>query len=1019
MLLFLVVAAYTAPVAAQTTTAGIDGFVTDESGARLPGVTLTATSAGTGMSRATVSDAEGRYGMSNLPPGSYDVTAELAGFGTAVRSQVVLQVGDALRISFTLAVGGIEQVVTVVGEVPLVQTTKSDLGSVISGGDLAEMPLNGRSLHQLVGLQVGVSNLSQVRGATSFSIGGSWDSQNSYMMDGARVQSDSAGVPTGASGSMMGMESLQEFRVLTHNFAAEFGLVSGGIVNAVTKSGGNSLHGSAFEYFRNSKLDAKNYFDRNPEPPPFSRHQFGGSLGGPIIRNKTFFYGNYEGYRDKLGQTLIAFVPDDDAHRGIIAGQNIGVAPEIAPFLELYPRANGAAIGGGIAEYAHEYQRPTTENYVMGKVSHNFSNNLSIFGRYFLTDGSRDSLLDIPTGFVYDVTRNQSVVGESTWVLGPHLVNVTRFGFGRNFNDTLTEDTVTAPYIFHAASGRLGNIQVNGLTDIAPTQMSPRTFIINTYDLATSFAYSQGAHSWKVGAGFQYVQNDTLLTTNGNGTYIFTSLQGFLTGRASSFESEQPSQGETMLHFRQWIPHVYAQDDWKATDRLTLNLGLRYEMFTLDETEGRYANLQRVTDPEPTVGVLFPNNPSTKNIQPRFGFAWDVLGDAKLSLHGGAGVYFQVWPPRDYNRQNGPPFQPSVVTLANPPFPNAEAVIANLSEDSILRYDAYAQNLKGPGAYHMSLGVDRQIARDMSVSVNYVRKLGRWLIRRSNDNTRIPTFLEDGRVFYAANAPLINPGLSNIVYRHTDGQGEYNALQVQFQKRPGALWGMTVNYTFAKAMDNTSSNLNITSTGPSRGADVANPYDPMSDYGLSSFDVRHQFNARMIFNLPSGESVGSLRHLVGGWQLTGILTAQTGVPFTAILGVNRSRDGNTRRPERPNLAAGASNNPILGDPNRWFDVTAFVFPEAGFYGNLGRNTLSAPNLMTVDMSLVKNFNAGANSSRKIQVRIDVFNLLNRANFAAPEHTIFDSRGNYVATAGRITNTTTPARQIQLVGRFDF
>ncbi len=1006
---------------AQSTGGSIQGAVKDESAAVLPGVTVTVRNAETGVSRAVVTDNRGAYVAHNLSPGRYDITAELAGFKTVTRRGIGLSVGDELVIELTLSVGAVSENVVVTSEAPLVETTSSGISGVVDSQQIREMPLNGRDFIQLSTLQMGVTSAvsgdsNQSRGfGVKLSIGGARPSQNRFLLDGSDINDTAGATPGSAAGVMLGVDTLREFRVLTNAYSAEYGKAAGGVVLAVTKSGTNEFHGTAFEFLRDSRLDAPNFFDAG-DPPPFRRNQFGFSLGGPVVRRKTFFFGSYEALRERLGLTTISRVPDAATRT------SAAVAPVIKPYLALFPLPNGRTLGGGIAEFVTSVHNVTDENFATVRVDQNVGGD-NMFVRYSFDNAQRVQPNALQLYDNHQTSRYHYVTGEHTHLFSSRLLNTARVAFNRNRSgDINTTNVEISPTLFFVPSySQLGGLSVTGLTALSGggDSFSPRIFQNTNIDVMDSLTYDRGAHSLKVGAGATRYFNNNIASFRPGGLYAFTSLANFLAGRSSRLESTVPGLSDPERHWSQWLFGTYVQDDWKATRNMTVNLGLRYEFITVPkERDGKSANLINVPmDTETTVGPLF-KNPSLKNFAPRLGVVW-APGE-KTAVRAGFGMFydqllsnFVILP-----GSRVPPFWVQA-NPANPTFPDFFQKVSPKDIDP--RIDTIPFEPDQPYRAQYNVSVQREVWGRFAVTAGYVGSRGVHMTRAvANANPNVPAGTLDGRLFFPATPQKANPVWASIRYRPTDGSSFYNALLLGLANQGENGFQFQANYTLGKSIDDSSSVYNeqeFLNTIP-----VSNIFDPLADRGLSDYDVRQNLSANFVWELPfqRGNDAGALHALVAGWQLAGIVRLSAGSPFTAVLGYDRARVGAPRTGggQRPDLASG-DKNPVTGGSDQYFDPSGFALPPAGTFGNLGRNTLIGPGIANVDLSLVKN--TGVGGQRNLQFRLDMFNIFNRANFAMPDETartVFSASGP-VAGAGRLTSTVTTARQIQLGVKFIF
>lgn len=1016
---------------AQTTTATISGTVHDETKALLGGVNVSVKNVATGIVRITTTDSQGRYRISLLPPANYEVQAAATGFQTAVRSGIELTVGREALIDFTLSVGEVTARVLVSGEASLVDTKQSSLGALVDDKKIRDLPLNGRSYDQLVLLQPGISSYTgaandlQFGSGAKFTAFGARPQANLFLIDGTDINDQADFTPGSAAGVTLGIETLREFKVLTSSYGAEYGRKSGAIVVAVTQSGSNDLHGDGFYFMRNDNLDARNFFDlRKPE---FKRNQFGGTLGGPIIKNKAFIFGGYEGLRELLGLSYVTIVPSADVHRGCVPGPNglrcIGVDPKIAPYLALYPMPNGKDHGDGTADFFSSPTKTTHEDNFTVRSDYEINKRDSFSARYTYDDA--DVVLPDPV-LIFGQTfqsRYQYVTLTEQRVISSRMLNVFRFGFNRSYSDSQAVQTngETPELAFMPGQTMMGNLVIDSTATsvfdggFGPVAALPRTFAYNLFQYSDDLTYTAGGHFLKFGASYSRNQlNAKDLAFIPRGTYSFRTMETFLRAQPYLFRAEAPGS-DTQRAWRQNIFGFYFQDDWQFSRNLRLNLGLRYEFVTIPhEIHGKSSTLVNLTDKDPTIGPLWQNNPSTGDFAPRLGFAWDVFGNGKTSIRGGAGIYYDLPMSYFYSIQGSRTFPFHFTgTVNNPPFPNALDGLFTPSARSLVTFD---KHLSTPQKLQYNLSVQREIQNGTVVSVGYVGSRGYHLLRHREADNFIPTILADGTRFYPNGAPKVNPNFNSIRMASTDVNSDYNALYVTVQRRLHRGLQFQGSYTLSRSRD--------TGSG-AWGTDIRNqesyiedPYDMSADYALSGFNARHVANINFTYDIPFAAHLdGFAKDVLDGWQLNSITTIASGQPFTVVWSGNRARTypGSTR--SRPNLAPGADPNPVLGGPDLYFDPTAFVPQPAGFTGNLGRNTLIGPGLANTDVGLVKTIDFG--EGRQLQFRSEFFNIFNRANFGTPLRVLFDTQGNRVASAGQIKNTITPSRQLQFGLKFSF
>ncbi|HEY6402058.1 MAG TPA: TonB-dependent receptor, partial [Blastocatellia bacterium] len=678
---------------AQTTRATLLGRITDEQGNAVSKAKVVARNIGTRISRETNTDQEGRYRISELPPGKYEVEVERQGFRLVVQRGIELTVGREASIDFTLNVGDVQEKVLVEGDASQVERTTSVVGYLVNQRQVELLPLNGRDALQLATLQSGVTSTAALTvgqsevgaGATRLSINGGRIDFNAYYLDGAETGDAFGYSPGGLGGGFLGVDALQEFQVLTSSYSAEFGHGGGAIINAVTKSGTNNLHGTAFEFIRNSALDARNFFDRNPKQLPFRRNQFGGSIGGPIIKDRVFIFGNYEGLRRREGVPSFFNVPSPDARAGFLvdparAGADpndraqkrlIAIAPAILPYLALYPSANGP-ISGDTGVFRRDFIESTREDFGTIRADFKIANSHSLASRYTIDDSDGAKVGGVIQNLVLD-SRNQYVALEEQSIVSARGVNSLRFAFNRsNFNSDFPFSVPVDPSLGFLPGRRMGAFTTPGLSPLRDSLTDTRFFTLNTFDVNDQFVYNLGSQTFKFGGSMRRYQLNADSALARDGVFTFGGGVGaFLTGGAQALFTTLPNT-DFYRGIRQTLFGFYAQDDWKARKNLTLNLGLRYEPITTPtETNGKVANLRNLTDANSTVGDPYIDNPSLSNFGPRIGFAYDLTGSGKTVIRGGGGIFYSAILPMRYRFMisNVAPF--TRIALIPGPFPNA------------------------------------------------------------------------------------------------------------------------------------------------------------------------------------------------------------------------------------------------------------------------------------------------------------------------------------------------------------
>jgi hypothetical protein len=1028
--LLLLVPSFVPPLEAQTA-ATIAGVVTDRSGAVLPGVTITARNTGTGLVRSTVTGEEGRYVLPSLAPGPYEVRAELDGFVPHVRRDIYLAVAGTQALNIVLHVGGVEVEEVVVGHVPLVNTSTSELSYLVNAQAIEQLPLNGRNYTDLAFLQPGVNAFhhrdggSVVAHGLGMSVNGQDPRSNVYLLDGT-LQNDLTNGPAGsAAGTALGMDTIREFRVAANAYSAEYGRNSGGQVNVLTRSGTNRYSGTIFEYHRNDAMDARNYFDVAGKPD-FHRNQFGGTLGGPIVRDRLFFFAGYEALIERLGRTISTIVPDDNARLGILPDPanpggtiTIPVAPAVAPFLAEFPRANGPVLGGGLAAFAFPFQQRLDQHFLQGRIDYNPSPSHQFFARHTWDDADQFLPTDYPQFPRNFISRNQFFTGEYRHILSNRTLHTARLGFSRTrIGQAVRADTSQPLPEFVLGRGMPGAIDVGGMRRFGPQSSVDVRLVQNVFSLQHDTVHTRGRHVFKAGTIAEHYQANMVNPTFSLGIFGFPSLNAFLRAAPTTFIGLTP-EAQFDRYWRFTLFGIYLQDDVQVSPRLSLNAGLRYEFSTMPQDKhNRDSSLPDLMASEPTIGPLY-RNPTYRNLSPRMGVAWDVFGDGSTAVRGGYGLYFNT-----NNHQNlivtvsNPPATPRPViinpTFPNPPFDRAAAISIRP-----VQWD-----LQNPRVHVYNANVQRELWWQTAVTVGYAGSRGKHLLRSGDVNLARPTGTLDGRPFIAAGTPRMNPAFSTIELKSSDGDSWYNALILDARRRWSRGFALQASYTLSKSEDTTQASTFFSDA--TNGTTSALPeFVPGYNKGPSDFDSRHVLMMNGTWDLPLGRGLDGLAGaLLDGWRLSGIWTMRSGNPLTVFVQSNRSRSqwNPSRGPgigqDRPDYAPGyGPHNAVLGRPDQWFDPNAFVLQPAGTFGTTGRGDFRGPNLRTLDLSLTREVPwARLGEAGRLEFRVEMFNVLNRANFGVPSLTAFAGTApteQPFATFGRISSTVTSARQVQL------
>jgi hypothetical protein len=1039
-------------VKAQTATATVSGTVTDASGALVAGARVEVRNVGTGITKPTTSDNQGRYRVPELIVGDYEIQASQSGFQTIVRKGVTLTVGSEAVIDFSLPVGQAQQTVTVEAQASQVDTSSVALSTLVEPTQMSELPLNGRNFEQLLTLAPGVQTIPASGGGfygrqDNYSIAGSRPVGEAFMIDNQNFLSFFGhATGSGSAGTELGMEAIAEFQTLTNTYSAQFG-GNGGAVNAASRSGTNSFHGSAYEFLRNSALDSRSPFDtyirpgdNSASPPAFRRNQFGGSLGGPIKKDKAFFFINYEGLRAEQGVSAVTpNVPDVNAHQGYlpcsVAGAAfncnaatklafVGLPASIAPIMALFPSVPASPTGlGSLTEIANNI---THENYLLVRFDYTISDKDAIFARYvrdyalFLTPLNGSSLPLFPEA---DNTANNFATIEERHIFSPTVVNLARISFSRPV-ETAAQNTPQVPALGFAPGQPNGRVAVSGTT-IGPFMLLPYNLVPNHFVEGDDIIWTKGAHSIRAGVSVERVDDNASSPQSLGGTYTFPGLLNFLQAAPSSISIPLAGQTDSFRELRTTFLTPYVQDEWKVTKRLTLNLGLRYE-WASDPTDkqnllhnlNQFANGVAQGNGLNSVPNAFGRNITTRNFAPRAGFAYDPFADHKTSIRGGFGIFYDMLTGRDILPAYWLALPFNLGGASNPAFPNPFAGAVNPPLPSLAQ-GLYYWSGSTPMAMQFNFNVQRELPARMVLTVGYTGSRGEHLLLTREYN---PPALING-VFGTAGPNgttvpnvRLNPALQGLSIRDTVGNSNYNGLIVSLNHRFARRFQAQVSYTYSKALDDGSAGQGAEG-GPGAPQTIQNPDNAAADYGRSTFDRTQSLRISSIYALPGNGM------LLGGWQLSGLLSRATGAPFSVLAGFDPIGLGPMAN-QRPDLVPGASPNPILGGPNEYFNPAAFYLQPVGTLGNLGRDTLSGPGLVNLDAAVLKDTRiTKVSEALHVQFRAEFFNLTNHPNWGQPVGSLFlngvGANGTHNPAAGRITSILGNARQVQFALKLIF
>jgi hypothetical protein len=1064
----LLVSLFVSLAAYAQVSAVISGVVRDPSGALVSGAAVQALSDDTGAPRSTVTDAEGRYWFSSLPVGHYQIRASKPGFTDVVRKGIDLVIGQNAVVDLVLAVGGSSQQVTVEGNAPLVDVTTENISGLVGEQQILNLPLNGRSYDELLTLNPGIVNFTWEKtggiGVSNSTVGnnfpaeGNRPQQNLFLLNGVEFTgaAENNMQPGGTSQQLLGVDAVREFNVLIDSYGAEYGKRPGAQVLILTRSGSNQFHGSLFEFLRNNALDAPNYFDPG-SAPGFQRNQFGGSLGGPIARNKTFVFGNYEGFRQRLHQTGVDLVPDNNARAGSLPCNLVTPVPSpcpssglafvgVSPLINLWPAPTpGAPDFGGIAEAFNNPLQTIRDDFGTVRLDHVFSAR-DTFNTVYTVDDSADFTPTSTNSYSADAEslREQVASVEETHVFSPAALNTIRFGYSRAgyfFTGEPTPGTPAAALPGFLAGHPIGAAVVGGSAASNPTAQlslagsnngSNLDIARNLFTYEDRVSLTRGRHQLNVGAWFQRLRSNENLALSQYGQATFTSLQTFLQGTVATLLYD-PSP--TPLGWRSWYGAWYVEDAIRLHPNLTLSLGFRDEFTNgWKEAHGRAATYTfpvGVISTQPNVSSsAYTVNHGKFLPQPRAGLAWRPFGSKHATvIRAGAGMFNDLQDALGYRTDQNAPFNP---TYSLPTVPVSQLPIstsAAIPSTAKLVPGGVQPDLRTPTLISWSLRVQQEITANTALTVGYVGSHGYHELLGVDANEPFPVICPaspcpaaypasfpaglagapiPAGTYYEPSSTKPNAAIANTWTYFSEGDSSYQALQIDLNHRFSRGLALRGVYTWSKTIDDGDS-LNATTSG-GEPALVSNPFDLRADRGLANFDVRNVALVSATYALPV-HARGPAAQFVNGWTVNSIVTLQGGFPFTPQLSYNPSNTGDTRNPVRPYVNPFFSGPVILGTPNQWFNPAAFLAPpnNSGFFGNLGRDTLIGPGLASWDLSFLKD--TKLREKLTLQFRAELFNVLNRANFNTPNAVVFTPSGAS-PTAGVITSTATTSRQIQ-------
>ena len=1053
----------------------ISGSISDASGAKISGASVRVVNSETGTERRLVTDGNGRYAAPSISVGTYDVIVTDAGFSTKERKGVSVTVGQSSEVDLVLTVGEVAQDVVVEATGPVVNVSTQQTSGLVNERQVKDLPLNGRSYDQLITLNPATVNYTGQRSGgigtsnssvgNMFAISGRRPQDNLFLLNGIEYTGASLinVTPGGTSGQLLGVDAVREFNVVSDSYSATYGKRQGAQISIVTASGTNTLHGSAYEFIRNSALDARNYFDQantgGRRLPEFQRNNFGASLGGPLRSSKLFLFGNYEGYRQNLGLSNVTFVPATQVRQGFYPDSSgvykpVAVGAGVAPLFNLWPVQNGPELldgnghPTGIALAYSSPEQKIREDFGTTRFDANLSANDLLFAVYTIDDSMADTPTQNPLAWIDETLREQVLSVQEQHVFSARLLNTARVGYSRASFYFLGSSTplggaavpgwvVGKPVgaiVIAGSTASNGSSQVTGAgANVGSNNATTR----NLFTFDDHVFYTSGRHQFEAGGWLQRLQSNDNLAQNQYGQASFTTLQTFLTGIVATF-SVVPAPTE--LGWRSWMGAGYLEDTVKLTPRLELRAGIRFESTNgFNEAQGRASNYgftNGVINTNPTVSSsgLATNNAKFLP-EPRVGLAWDVFGNGRTAVRGSVGLHHSLLDNLDYRFNQAAPYN-TTLALKNVAVSSLNITPATTPGPGVLISPSNVQtDIDTPAVVSWTLKVEQQLAKNTSLTVAYIGSHGYHQIVSGDQNepayvvcpnTACPASLAAGTVFYPTTVKA-NPLVANTTSWFSAGMSNYNGLEVDVRRNFAHGLQFRGNYTFAKNLDNGSAwNTSVSANTP---AFVSVPSAPSLDYGRAATDVRQIAAINGTYELPFGRNQAfasnlnpTTEHLVGGWSVSAIANFQTGFPFSPQLGYNPTGSGDTRNPVRPNLNPNFTGNLYPRTVAQWFNPAAFSAPlsttnssgtiTGGAVGNLGRDTLEGPGLSEVDLSLLKR--TKLTERVNAQFRAEFFNILNHSNFTTPNPIVFSALNTATSsTAGVITATATSSRQIQI------
>ncbi len=1076
---------FAAALHAQSSTATLQGTVTDPTGANVPAAQLHIVNQATGVARDATANSDGFFSAPNLSAGTYKVTIAASGFGSSVFNDVILSVGEIHPLDVHLAVAASETTVTVTSSTNQVNNVDTSVQGLVDGKQTRDLPLNGRDWTSLATLNAGVSQvLTQYPGAATattrlsrglgaqMTIGGNRPQGNSYRLDGVNINDYANGGPGSVSSVTLGVDAVQEFSVITSDAPAQYGRMSGGVINSISRSGAAKFHGSAYDFLRNSYFDARSYFDSLAGEPSFRRNQIGGTIGGPIIKDHTFFFFNFETFRQAQGFSTQSTVLSPNARTGLVTCTGNGKAPcftpgtttpaptgtaglqqltvnaAVPPYLALFPTPNGN-ITGNTGQFNFVSTTADNENFATLHMDHTFTQKDSLHGTLVYDTGTLDSADGTNTLYDEAASRRTTASLEEVHIFTPRLTNAFRLGYNRSVAIAPSVKKVLNPAINNPAlgfySGRpVGQLIVSGLTTVQGGSGSVGTnaFHYNSYQLYDDATYILGHHSITFGGAVERDMNNTLGGVLPNGEWSFSSINNFLTNAPQFFEGGTPSTPVVPHDLRQTIFAAYAQDSWQLRSNLTVNLGLRYEMATnTTETANRLGSLPTTTSPAAVkVSSFFTNNPTTKNFEPRVGISWSPYANGKTVFSAASGIYDVL--PLNYLFQlqvisSAPSYQEGRVTTG---IAGAFPITPFYSTTPLLRVIYTPPTPPRSYVIQSNVSFQQQITTNTVLNIGYITSHGVHQLFSTNDINNVPFLGQDPNgnyywpslVAYPATsasraAMILNPAVGTESDSFFGGSSIYNSLQTSLSySSPKGITGK-IAYTWSHSIDDSSSQIS--------GASYSNSVSGLPSFNLrldradSDFDLRNVLSANAVAPIPDIHTGGIYTAVLRHWSFNNLINIRGGIPMTPLIGGDALGLLGSQPFDFPNRVV--NNRACVNKHSiNYIDMTCFTPPGTYTYasgvsgpvlGTSRRNTLNGPGLFFWTTGIMRD--QPITESVRAQFQFQIFNASNHTNFANPASAALQVyNGSLVqsATAGLITGpTATQGRQLQFALKLMF